>query len=74
MLDPVTEQSPVRQVGDGVVEGLVGELRLELLSLGDVAHVDHDAADRGVLQEVGGQTLSAQGASIAVANAELEGL
>ena len=40
----VDEQGAVGQAGDGVVEGLVGELLLEALALADVAAVEHDAA------------------------------
>ena len=74
VFDAITEQRPVREVGDRVVEGLIGELLLELLALGDVAQVDDDAADRGVVQQVGDQTLGVQQAAIAVANAKLERL
>jgi hypothetical protein len=38
VLEAVHEQGPVRQAGQGVVEGLVLEALLERLALGDVAH------------------------------------
>ena len=55
--DALVEQRAVGQVGDGVVEGLVGELLLELLALGDVAAVEDDAADGLVVEQVGVQDL-----------------
>ena len=55
--DALVEQRAVGQVGDRVVEGLVGELLLELLALGDVAAVEHDAADGVVVEQVGVQDL-----------------
>ena len=74
MFDAIAEQRPVREVGDRIVKGLIGELLLELLALGDVAQVDDDPADRGVVQQVGEQTLGVQQATVAVANAKLERL
>ena len=50
--DALAEQRAVGEAGDGVVEGLVGELVLEGLALGDVAAVEHDAADVLVVQQV----------------------
>ena len=44
------------------------------LTLGDVAQVDHDPADRGVRQQVGELTLGVQQATIAVADTKLDRL
>ncbi len=74
VLDAVAEQRPVREVGDRVVERLVGQLLLELLALGDVAQVDDDPADGGVVEQVGDQALGVQQATVAVADAKLERL
>ena len=74
VLHAIAEQRPVREVGDRVVERLVGELLLELLALGDVAQVDDDSADGGLVQKVGDQAFGVQQATIAVADAELERL
>ena len=74
VFDAITEQRPVREVGDRIVKGLIGELLLELLTLGDVAQVDHDPADGGVRQQVGEQTLGVQQATVAVADTKLEHL
>jgi hypothetical protein len=52
VLDPVTEERPVRQAGQRVVEGLVHELLLRLLPIGDVVDVDHHAVHRRVVQQV----------------------
>ena len=51
--DALDEQRAVGEVGDGVVEGLVGELLLERLALADVAAVEHDAVDVLVVEQVG---------------------
>ena len=74
MLDAIAEQRPVREVGDRIVKRLIGQLLLESLALGDIAQVDDDPADRGVLQQVGEQALGVQQATVAVANAKLERL
>ena len=52
VLDAIAEQRPVREVGNRIVEGLIGELLLELLALGDVAQVDDDPADCGVVNRL----------------------
>ncbi len=52
VLDPVEEQRPVGQSGEGVVEGLVAQLVLEGPPPGDVADGEHDAVDVGVVEEV----------------------
>ena len=49
-----------------VVEGLVGELLLERLALGDVAAVEHDPADRAVGQQVGVEDLEVAQAAVLV--------
>ena len=43
---PVHEQRAVGQAGERVVEGVVEELLLGLLAVGDVVGVEHDAGDR----------------------------
>ena len=53
VVDPVLEQGPVGQGGEVVVEGLVDELVLELAAFGDVAGVEHQPADAGVVEQVG---------------------
>ena len=55
LLDAVAEQTAVRQAREHVVEGLVLELGLELLALADVAHVQDQALDRFVGDQVRGQ-------------------
>ena len=69
VLDPLGEQGPVGQAGQRVVERLVDELGLQLLAVGDVAGVEHQAADVGVLQQVGGDRLRVQPGAVAVAHA-----
>ena len=56
--DTVVEQRPVREGRHGIVEGLVGELLLELLALGDVTGVQHDAAHVRVVQQRRAQRLA----------------
>ena len=45
LVEPVAEERAVGEAGQPVVERLVGELLLEPDALGDVARVEHDAAD-----------------------------
>jgi hypothetical protein len=68
VLDPLGEQGPVGQAGQPVVERLVDELGLELLAVRDVAGVEHQAADVGVLEQVGGDRLRVQPGAVAVAH------
>ena len=51
-LHPVAEQDPVREPGERVVVGPVGELVLELPLFGHVPHGEHDPADGGIVPEV----------------------
>ena len=64
--DALVEQRPIGEVGDGIVEGLVGELLLERLALGDVAAVEHDPADRAVGQQISVEDLEVAQASVLV--------
>ena len=48
MLHTVPEQGPVGQARDRIMEGLVGELLLDQLSLAHVSGVQHDAAHLGM--------------------------
>jgi hypothetical protein len=57
MFDAVAEERPVGQAGERVVEGLVLELRLEGLALGDVADVDDDPGDRLLGEQVRAERL-----------------
>ena len=71
---PLHEQRPVGEVGDGVVEGLVGELLLEGLSLADVAGVQDDPAHVLVVEQVGVQDLELAQLAVAVAQRALDHL
>ena len=71
MFDAVLEERAVGEPGDGVVERLVRELLLERLPLGDVADVEHDAADVLVVQQVRAHGLGVQPEVVLVAQAEL---
>ena len=53
LVEPVTEERAVGEVGQPVVERLPGELLLEPDPLGHVARVQHDAADLPVVAEIG---------------------
>ena len=64
--DALVEQRAVGEVGDRIVERLVGELLLERLALGDVAAVEHDPADRAVAEQVGVQDLEVAQAAVLV--------
>ena len=72
VLEPIHEERAVGQPGQGVVEGLVGELLLELLALGRVARVEDDAADARVGEQVVRDRLEVAPAAIAVAQPELD--
>ena len=72
--DALDEQRAVGEVGDGVVEGLVGELLLERLALADVAAVEHDAVDVLVVEQVGVEDLELTHLAVLVAQAALEHL
>jgi hypothetical protein len=62
VLDPVTEQRLVGELGEGVVERLVGELGLETLVLGDVAEAPDPAHDSAV--DPLGLGVAVEGASV----------
>jgi hypothetical protein len=68
VLDPLGEQGPVGQAGQPVVERLVDELGLQLLAVRDVAGVQDQAADVGVLEQVGRDRLGVQPGAVAVAH------
>ena len=72
VVDPVLEQGPVGQRGQRVVEGLVDELVLELAALGDVAGVQDQAADAGVVEQVGDGELDGAPVAVAVAQRQLQ--
>ena len=48
LVEPVAEERAVGETGQAVVERLAGQLLLEPDALGDVARVEHDAADLAV--------------------------
>ena len=52
LIEPIAEQRAVREAGEAVVEGLVGELLLEPHSLGHVSGVEDHAADVAVAAEI----------------------
>ena len=69
--DAVLEQRAVRETRQLVVERLVEQLLLEVLALADVADVEHDAADVGVLLEVRAQRLGEDVPAIGAPQPEL---
>src|SRR5438309_4938072 len=46
MIDPIPEQGLVGKTGEGIVQGLMGELLLELLLLRDVSEAPHPTDHR----------------------------
>ena len=65
MFEPVEQEPPIRQVGEGVVEGGPMELRLELLAHGDVLD-KKDPTDEGatlVMEERQGDVGHERGSS-----------
>ena len=71
---PLHEQRPVGEIGDGIVEGLVGELLLEGLALADVAGVQDDAPHVLVVHQVGVQDLELAQVAVSVAQRALDDL
>lgn len=67
-----SRNSAVGEAGDGIVEGLVRELPLELLALGDVAEVEHDPGDGRGAEQVADERLGVHDVAVAVAHAELD--
>ena len=49
LIQPLHQQPPVRQAGEAVVAGVLVQLVLEGLALGDVAEGDHRAGRRASL-------------------------
>jgi hypothetical protein len=72
MLDAISEQRPVGEARDGVMEGLVRELVLERLPLADVATVEDDAAHVLVLQQIGVLHLELEPGAVAVPERALD--
>ena len=68
------EQGAVGQVGDRVVEGLMGKLLLEGLALAHVTAVEHDALDVLVVEQVRAEHLEAPRAAIAMPQHAVEDL
>ena len=54
------------------MEGLVDELVLELAAFGDVAGVEHQPADTGVVEQVGDRELDRAVVAVAVAQRQLQ--
>ena len=73
VLDAVHEEDAVRQAGQRIVERLPRELLLERLALGDVARVDDDPADGGMVEQVGADRLQVAPGAVAVEAAEVDG-
>ena len=74
MRDPVREEGAIGQSGDGVMECLVRESRLERGSLARVAAVEHDAANVLVVAEVGRDHLELQQVAVEVHERAVERL
>ena len=72
VLDAVGEERAVGELGDGIVEGLVGELVLEDLALADVAAVEHDALHVLVVEQVRVLDLELEPLAVAAAQAALD--
>ena len=74
LADLLGEHRPVGEAGDGVVERLMCELRLELLALADVARVEQDPADMLVIDQVGEQDLELANLAVTAGQRALERL
>ena len=71
LLGPVHRQLAIGQPGERVVQGLVGQQRLELLALGDVADVGHVAPDGGPVPLIGDHRLDVAEGAVRLLHAEL---
>ena len=69
--ESIGEQRPVGQAGQRVVEGPVLQLAFQRQAIRDVAVVDDDAANRGVLEEVLGDDLDRPPRADGMASPEL---
>ena len=73
MVDAIAEEGAIGEAGQRIVEGLVSQLLLERLALGDVAVVDHDAADGRIALHVAGGRLEHAPRTVRVPGAQLNG-
>ncbi len=60
MLHAISEERPVGEPGDRVVEGLMRELLLEGLALGDVSRVEDDSLHVGIVHQIRAERLDVQ--------------
>src|SRR5207302_9777460 len=68
----VVEGGAVGQGGQVVVVGVVGQLLLEVLAVGDVVEVGHDAGDARIAEEVHHIDVGPTPVAVAVAGAQLD--
>jgi hypothetical protein len=71
VVEPVEQEHPVGQLGEGVVGGVVGQLLGRLLPLGDVVDGDHEPADGGDVAQVADDALEGAPPPLGVADADL---
>ncbi len=70
VVQAVAEQPAVGQPGQRVVQGLVGQLALQLHPGGDVAQGQHQPPDAGVGEQVGERALDVHGPAVGTGQAE----
>ena len=73
VFDAVGEEGAIGEAGQRVMERLMGQLRLEIGSLGDVMGVDHEAPDRRLVHQVPGGPLEHAPATVPMGDARLTG-
>ena len=73
MLQAVDVERPVGQAGQGIVEGLAGELRLQRLPAGDVVHPQHDLGPTRLVSAAECRHLDRHLATVPAQDARLEG-
>ena len=71
VLEAVGKPRAIGELGQRVVQRLVAQLFFERLALGDVADVQHEAADRGIIALVRPHELQVAPAAVRVADAAL---
>jgi hypothetical protein len=72
-LGPVLEQRAVRELGEPVVQGLMGQLVLQLLALGRVTAREHDRVDEGIAAQVVRDVLDLPPRAVGVPHPPLDG-
>ena len=69
---PINEERPIRETGERVMERLMVKLLFKRSTIGDVATVEQDGADIGVVEQVGHVTVHDTPTSIDVSHSTFQ--